>query len=42
MSKFKNIELRLLTVGDFEALKTAAIEAYGGGLNPWKEKYVAI
>lgn len=40
--KIENIELSFLTVGDFEELKTATLEAYGGVLNSyWKKEHIA-
>lgn len=39
--KIENIELSYLTVGDFEALKSATLEAYGGVLNSyWKKEHI--
>ena len=38
----ENVELRYLTVSDFEELKTATLEAYGGVLNSyWKKSHIA-
>ncbi|WP_179351343.1 carbon-nitrogen hydrolase family protein [Winogradskyella vidalii] len=40
--KIENIELSYLTVGDFEELKSATLEAYGGVLNSyWKKDHIA-
>ena len=40
--KIDNIELSFLTVDDFEALKSATLEAYGGVLNSyWKKDHIA-
>ncbi|WP_179333572.1 carbon-nitrogen hydrolase family protein [Winogradskyella costae] len=40
--KIDNIELSFLTVGDFEELKSATLEAYGGVLNSyWKKDHIA-
>ncbi|WP_225035188.1 carbon-nitrogen hydrolase family protein [Winogradskyella sp. SM1960] len=40
--KIDNIELSFLTVGDFEELKSATLEAYGGVLNSyWKKEHIA-
>ncbi|WP_179374671.1 carbon-nitrogen hydrolase family protein [Winogradskyella wichelsiae] len=40
--KINNIELSFLTVGDFEELKSATLEAYGGVLNSyWKKDHIA-
>ena len=40
--KIENIELSYLTVGDFEELKSATLEAYGGVLNSyWKKEHIA-
>ncbi|MFC0603046.1 carbon-nitrogen hydrolase family protein [Winogradskyella pulchriflava] len=40
--KIENIELSYLTVDDFEELKSATLEAYGGVLNSyWKKEHIA-
>ena len=40
--RIDNIELSFLTVGDFEELKSATLEAYGGVLNSyWKKGHIA-
>ncbi|WP_458628727.1 GNAT family N-acetyltransferase [Winogradskyella sp. PC D3.3] len=40
--RIDNIELSFLTVGDFEELKSATLEAYGGVLNSyWKKDHIA-
>ncbi|MGJ8548788.1 GNAT family N-acetyltransferase [Winogradskyella wichelsiae] len=40
--KINNIELSFLTVNDFEELKSATLEAYGGVLNSyWKKDHIA-
>lgn len=39
--KIENIELSYLTVDDFEALKSATLEAYGGVLNSfWRKEHI--
>lgn len=39
--KIENIELSFLTVGDFEELKSATLESYGGVLNSyWKKEHI--
>ncbi|TYB79128.1 bifunctional GNAT family N-acetyltransferase/carbon-nitrogen hydrolase family protein [Bizionia myxarmorum] len=41
IQKIENIELKYLTVGDYEELKSATLEAYGGVLNSyWKEQHI--
>ena len=39
--KIENIELKYLTVGDFEELKSATLESYGGVLDSyWKKQHI--
>lgn len=39
--KIENIELKFLTVDDFEELKSATLESYGGVLNSfWKKEHI--
>jgi hypothetical protein len=39
--KIENIELKYLTVDDFEELKSATLESYGGGLESfWKKDHI--
>jgi predicted amidohydrolase/ribosomal protein S18 acetylase RimI-like enzyme len=39
--KIKNIELKFLKIEDFEALKEATLQSYGGGLNSyWGRDYI--
>ena len=40
-SKIENIELEFLKVTDYEALKEATLQSYGGILNSyWEEKHI--
>ena len=40
-NKIDNIELKYLTVNDFEELKEATLESYGGVLNSyWKKHHI--
>ena len=40
--KIENIELKYLTVDDFEELKSATLESYGGVLDSfWKRDHIA-
>lgn len=40
-TKIENIELKFLTVEDYEALKEATLQSYGGILNSyWEEKHI--
>tara|TARA_R110002124_G_scaffold99337_1_gene245298 strand:+ start:29238 stop:30776 length:1539 start_codon:yes stop_codon:yes gene_type:complete len=40
-SKIENIELKFLSIDDYEALKEATLESYGGVLNSyWKEEHI--
>ena len=42
LSRIENIELSFLTVADYEDLKEAALQSYGGGLNTyWSKENIA-
>ncbi|WP_034260776.1 carbon-nitrogen hydrolase family protein [Altibacter lentus] len=41
LSKIENIELKFLSIDDYEALKEATLESYGGVLNSyWEKKHI--